>query len=452
MQQMKQSQPRLDRVLSPFRAFAQKESSGGILLLISTVIALVWANSRWGDSYSAFWHLHLSVHLGDFSLSESLHGWINDGLMAMFFFVVGLELKREMIAGELSSRRHAAFPFAAALGGMVVPALIYTLLNAQTVGARGWGIPMATDIAFALAILSLIPRGVPLTLKIFLTALAIADDLGAVLVIAIFYSSDISLENLAIGAVLLTVLIAANALGVRHPLVYAFFGGGVWLAFLFSGVHATVAGVLVAMTIPARSRINSAEFVARTKEVIDEFDRLDDDEVPGESVLGRKRLAGLFELKSAYESCATPLQLLETALHPWVVFFILPLFALANAGVELGSGSSGLITNPITLGVVLGLIVGKQIGITSFAWLAVRLGLAALPAGVTWRQIYGISCLGGIGFTMSIFIATLAFESASLLVAAKTGILLASLLSAVIGWVVVQLSMAKERVSSNEVD
>ena len=372
--------------------------------------------------------------------------------MAMFFFVVGLELKREMIAGELSSRRHAAFPFAAALGGMVVPALIYTLLNAQTVGARGWGIPMATDIAFALAILSLIPRGVPLTLKIFLTALAIADDLGAVLVIAIFYSSDISLENLAIGAVLLTVLIAANALGVRHPLVYAFFGGGVWLAFLFSGVHATVAGVLVAMTIPARSRINSAEFVARTKEVIDEFDRLDDDEVPGESVLGRKRLAGLFELKSAYESCATPLQLLETALHPWVVFFILPLFALANAGVELGSGSSGLITNPITLGVVLGLIVGKQIGITSFAWLAVRLGLAALPAGVTWRQIYGISCLGGIGFTMSIFIATLAFESASLLVAAKTGILLASLLSAVIGWVVVQLSMAKERVSSNEVD
>jgi NhaA family Na+:H+ antiporter len=423
---------RFDRLLLPFRLFIKAEMTAGILLLVSTIVALAWVNSSWGQSYKEFWEVPFSLTFGDWILTEPLLLWINDGLMAMFFFVVGLEIKRELLVGELSSPRGAALPIAAAIGGMLVPALIYVLINAGTPAARGWGIPMATDIAFALGVLVLLGDRAPPALKIFLAALAIADDLGAVLVIALFYTSQISWTNLAMGLLFLLALVVANRFGVRSPMVYGVLGiGGLWLAFLLSGVHPTIAGILAAMTIPARSRINPDEFLSTTRRAIDRFEHSG---AQGEDVLVNKdRQAALLELRMAYEQSTTPLQRLEKALHPWISVVVLPIFALANAGVEITGNFFALLAQPITLGIILGLVLGKQVGITLFSWIAVRLGLASLPRGVTWRHIYGVAWLGGIGFTMSLFISGLAFDNAAAMAEAKTGILTASLIAGCIG-------------------
>ena len=426
----------MERIVRPFQDFAHKQSSGGILLIVATAIALVWANSPWGESYAALWQTKLTVGVGDFSISKDLTHWINDGLMAVFFLVVGLEIKRELLVGELSSVRSAALPIAAALGGAVVPALIYLALNAGTEGAAGWGIPMATDIAFALGVLALLGERAPVALKVFLTALAIVDDIVAVLVIAFFYTSEISWGALAVGGVFLVALAVANLIGVGRTLVYALLGVGLWLAFLVSGIHATIAGVLLALTVPAISFINPGAFLERTRYVLDRFEKAGE---KGENVLtNEERQAALHALNDATYKLEPPLHELEHTLHPWVVFAIMPLFALANAGVPLGGGLGEALSNPVALAIVAGLIFGKQFGITLLAWLAVKSGLSELPAGIGWRHIYGAGWLAGIGFTMSLFISDLAFPDGQLVEAAKLGILAASLIAGVVGWTILR--------------
>ncbi len=358
-----------------------------------TVIALAWANSPWWHSYEQLWALPLGFSAPSYMLSAPLHQWINDGLMAVFFFLVGLEIKREMLVGELASVRLAALPVAAAVGGMIVPALLYVALNAGGPGARGWGIPMATDIAFAIGVLSLLGTRVSPALKVFLTALAIVDDIGAVLVIAIFYSAGIAWDALAAGGALLLLSVLANRLGVRHLGVYLLVGVLLWGCFLASGVHATVAGVLLAMTIPS----------------------------------------------DAAQEGRSPLHRLERGLHVPVAFVIMPLFALSNAGVRLAESLPFAADGALVAGgIVLGLVLGKPLGITLASWLAVRAGAASLPAGAGWAGVRGVSWLGGIGFTMSLFIANLAFEGGPLLNAAKLGILAASLIAGIAGWLLLR--------------
>ena len=425
-----------DRLLRPFQEFASRSAASGILLSLCTVAALAWANSPWSESYAGLWQTKLTAGFGSLALSKPLILWINDGLMAVFFFVVGLEIKREVLAGELSSLKHAALPLAGALGGMIVPALIYTAFNAGGEGARGWGIPMATDIAFALGALALLGDRVPLSLKVFLTALAIVDDIGAVLVIAVFYTSAIWWASLAVGFLFLAMMTGANLAGFRHPLVYILLGIALWIAFLKSGVHATVAGVLMAMTIPSRSRIEAVEFVEYGRGALDDFERAA--ESNPDLLTNQDQQAAIHLLENACELAATPLQRMEHALHPWVSFFIMPVFALANAGVALDGRLASALVAPVSLGVIAGLVLGKQIGITLFSWLAVRTGFAALPEQVTWRQIYGVAWLGGIGFTMSLFIANLAFGDGSSLSEAKLAILTASLVAGVTGWLLLR--------------
>jgi NhaA family Na+:H+ antiporter len=430
----------IDRIVTPFRMFIHSQVSSGLLLMGAALVALVWANSPWSESYTALWETHVSIHVGSLPpIEESILDWINDGLMAMFFFVVGLEIKRELLAGELASPRLAALPLVAAAGGMLLPALIYVGFNAGTPEVSGWGIPMATDIAFSMGILYLLGDRVPSGLKIFLASLAIADDLGAVIAIALFYTSEISYLSLLVGAALLALVAVLNRLGVRSPLVYGVFGiGGVWFAFLFSGVHPTIAGVLMAMMIPANMKIDPEKFVARGRAALDRFESTDH---PAAHVLSnRTRQEALLELDVVTDRASTPLQRLETALHPWVSIVILPLFALANAGVVIDSGVGGVIANPVTVGIILGLVVGKQVGVTLFAWMAVRSGVAQLPSGVRWVHVYGVSWLAGIGFTMSLFIAGLAFVDAAHLSMAKVGVLGASTFAGLVGFSILKKS------------
>ena len=417
----------VEKIVRPFQDFAQKQSSGGILLILATAVALIWANSPWGEGYADLWHTKLTVGIGDFSISKDLTHWINDGLMAVLFLVVGLEIKREVLVGELSSARNAALPVAAAVGGVVVPAAIYLTINAGTEGSAGWGIPMATDIAFALGILALLGERAPVTLKVFLTALAIVDDIVAFLVIAFFHTSEISWGALGVGAAFLAALVVANLIGVGRTLVYAVLGIGLWLCILLSGVHATIAGVLLALTVPAISFINPGAFLDRGRYILDRFERAGE---KGENVLSNEeRQAALYALNHAAYELEPPLHELEHTLHPWVVFAIMPLFALANAGVPLGGGIADALTSPVALGILAGLVVGKQLGITLFAWLAVRSGISELPGGINWRHVYGVGWLAGIGFTMSLFITDLAFSEGSLVDAAKLGILVASVIA-----------------------
>ena len=420
-------------LLRPFQRFFALEVSGSLLLLGCAVVALIAANSPLADDWFHLWETPVTVGVGQFQISNTLHHWINDGLMAVFFFVVGLEIKREVLVGELASARKAALPLAGAVGGMIVPAAIYAAFNAGTDAVRGWGIPMATDIAFALGVLALLGSRAPLVLKVFLTALAIIDDLGAVLVIAIFYTSDLSTTMLATGGIFLAGMFALNLLHVRSPLVYLVFGLGLWLALLQSGVHATIAGVLGALAIPVRRKIAVSEFTGRVHDYLRE---IEEDMKPGLADLTNDQRDAIHSLEQACEAVDTPLNRLEHALHPWVVYLIVPVFALANAGVALDAGIGQALGSPIALGIILGLVLGKQVGVMLFAWLAVRLRLADLPADTTWRELYGVAWLCGIGFTMSLFIGNLAFATPELLDTAKTGILAASLISGVGGWLV----------------
>src|ERR687893_631646 len=432
---VKRARP-VEKIVRPFQEFANRASSSGVLLIAAAIVALVWANSPWGESYTGLWGTKFSIGLGSFSIEEDLTHWINDGLMAVFFLVVGLEIKREILVGELSSPRRAALPIAAAIGGAVLPALIYVVITFGTEGVSGWGIPMATDIAFALGVLALLGERAPLGLKVFMTALAIVDDIVAVMVIALFYTSDVSWGALAVGAAFLVALVAANLAGVGKLLPYALLGTGLWLCFLQSGVHATIAGVLLAMTVPASSYIDTGEFLKRSRGLLDRFERAGE---RGDHVLSNEeRQAVLHALNDTTEELEPPLQEMEHALHPWVVFLIMPLFALVNAGVPLGGDLSETLTSSVALGIVAGLVVGKQLGVTVFAWLAVKSGLSGLPEGVTWRHVYGAGWLAGIGFTMSLFISDLAFASGSLLDTAKLGILVASLIAGLVGWIILR--------------
>jgi len=432
--------PLIERVLGPFERFARREVSGGIVLIACTVIALAWANSAWAASYQALWHLDIVLGASGEFARFTLHELVNDGLMAVFFFLVGLEIKREMLCGELASLRQAALPIAGAVGGMLVPAALYYALNRGTDGAAGWGIPMATDIAFALGVLALLGKRVPAPLKIFLAALAIADDIGAVLVIAVFYSTGVAWGALAAAAALLLVALGANAAGVRRPAAYATIGIVLWMAVLYSGVHATVAGVLLAFTIPSRTRIDEHEFLEESRDALARFDEASVADSSSSSPLVLTNAASqeaLHTLESLCEQAQPPLHRLEKSLHGLVAFGIMPIFALANAGVVLPSAMGNVIGSPITIGVVLGLVLGKPIGITLAAWLAVRLGWAEKPASVAWRTLHGVAWLGGIGFTMSLFVAGLAFtgaDAASQLDAAKLGVLIASLLAGLTGY------------------
>ncbi len=421
----------IENLAKPFQEFARLEASGGILLIGCTVAALLWANSPWAAAYFHLWHTPLTLGFAGAQLSEELHFWINDGLMAIFFLLVGLEIKREVLVGELASRRQAALPIFAALGGMIMPAGCYFLFNRSGPGAAGWGIPMATDIAFALGVLALLGDRVPSSLKVFLAALAIADDIGAVLVIAFFYTAQVSWISLAVAGGFFVALIVMNRIGARHPLIYVVLGLGLWLAFLKSGIHATVAGVLLALTIPTRQRIDGAAFLERTETILDEFRHAD--EAGDEIKASATRSAALDLLAKDCERAESPLLRFEHALAPWIKHGIMPVFALANAGVVLGHDAFGALASPISIGLICGLALGKPLGILSFSWIAIAGGFASLPRAVSWRQVAGVGLLGGIGFTMSLFIANLAFGTGPTLEVAKIGILAASVLSGIAG-------------------
>jgi Na+:H+ antiporter, NhaA family len=413
----------IDMLISPFVSFAKMEAASGILLMASTIAALVWANSPWADSYHAIWNAQATIGFGQFALSETRHEWINDGLMAVFFFLVGLEIKREVLIGELSSLRQAAFPLIAALGGAILPALFYLLVAHSGSAQKGWAIPMATDIAFVLGVLAILGSRIQVSLKIFVTALAIADDLIAVLVIAVFYTERIQVISLFLGLAGVALCLGANTLGVRKPVIYATIGVFVWYAVLKSGVHATVAGVLLAFTIPARTYVDQGSFLKRSRWLIDRFEA-----APPHS---SEAHSAIHSMESQLELIESPLHRIEHALHPWVGFVIMPLFAFSNSGVRILGNVAAAAKHPVSLGIILGLFVGKPLGIWLFARASAKSSLAAVPPELTWGALFGAAWLCGIGFTMSLFIATLAFGDGALLDMSKIGILAASLASGI---------------------
>ena len=431
------------RLREGFGEFLHLEVAGSVVLLAATVAAIVLANSGWHEAFAGIWHIDLGFTLNDFTFDQSILHWIDDGLMALFFFVVGLEIKREIIVGELSTVRKAALPILAALGGMIGPAVIYALVNQGGAGARGWGIPMATDIAFALGVLAILGSRVPTNLKVFLAALAIVDDIGAVIVVAAFYTSQIFWGWLLVGFAALLIVVLLNLLGVESPVPYVFAGTLVWFCFLNSGVHATIAGVLVAFAIPSKARMLPMAFVSWARGKLEEIADFD---VPGEHVLqsdAQQHCAQ--ELQAQARWIQAPLQRMEHAILPLATFAILPLFGLANAGVRVvGYDFLDLILEPVSVGIILGLVFGKQIGIFAMSRLAVLLGVADLPEGVTWRHIYGASVLGGIGFTMSLFISGLAFRAGILQSEAKMAIIVASLIAGVAGYLVLRAAPTVE--------
>ncbi|HEX2866417.1 MAG TPA: Na+/H+ antiporter NhaA [Ignavibacteriales bacterium] len=440
MTKLQMRQKRFKRILQPFQQFIQAETFSGILLLFFTVVALLWTNTGIRDSYFSLWHTHLRFGFGEFLLDESLHFFINDGLMAVFFFLVGLEIKREIMAGELSTPRLAALPVIAALGGMLFPALIYVAFNIGTPSVHGWGIPTATDIAFAIGIMALVGKKVPLGLKVFLAALAIADDMGAVVVIALFYSSGISLFWLFAALAFFALQLLMNRMDVHKNTIYAILGIGLWFALWKTGIHPTIAGVLSAIAIPARTKLPEGNnFTDSARHYLREYDSAP--KAPENPLVTREEQEALLGLVTISEKAQTPLQRIEHKLQPWVSYFIMPLFALANAGVVIGNEISEAYTMPSTIGVMLGLFIGKPLGISLFSFLSVKLGLASLPHGANWRSMLGTGALAGIGFTMSIFIANLAFGTESpFLSFAKIGILSASLLSGLTGWLILRSS------------
>ena len=428
-------------ILHIFNTFFHNESTGGILLLVCAIVAVTLASVPGGEWFESIWTTHASIGIGDFSIEMSLRHWINDALMAIFFFVVGLEIKREMLVGQLSSIKRSALPIVAALGGMLVPAGIYWAFNAgHPESIQGWGIPMATDIAFAIGILSLLGNRVPPSLKVFLTALAIVDDIGAIIVLAIFYPTHaLHLEYLAYAGLILAVLAAFNALKVKNKYLYILPGIAMWYFTFLSGIHATIAGVLLAMVIPSKGSINEIRFQSRISLLLEKFKLTSNRKTIVLTSPEQQHI--IHSMSTELKSVDPLLHRFESKLHPIVTFIIMPLFALANAGVALdfSSISSGGLS-PVTLGIVLGLLIGKPAGIFLFSFVSIRLKLAARPTGVTWTQLLSISVLGGIGFTMSIFINNLAFSSESLVDIGKISILVASASAAILGLLAMSLS------------
>jgi Na+:H+ antiporter, NhaA family len=421
----------IERILRPIEQFARVESASGIVLLAMTIVALIIANSIISDDYLHLLETPLSISVGSSALTHSLADWVSDGLMAVFFFLVGLEIKREFISGELSTIKHASLPIFGALGGMIVPAAIFAFFNSGTANSAGWGIPMATDIAFALGVVTMLGKRVPVSLKVFLVALAIIDDIGAVIVIAIFYTRDIHFDSLITGLSLLGILLGGNAFGVRSRLFYALIGIAVWYAFLQSGVHATVAGVLVAFTVPTKHRINAKEFYEKCVRLLDSFILKSDKE----SILAHEEAKAIVrKIETNCEHVQTPLSRFEQLLGTFVAFVIMPIFVLANAGVRLEGDVASVFSGDLGLGIILGLVLGKPIGIFLFAFLSSKIGLTKLPENTSWLQLLAVGLLGGIGFTMSLFITGLAFTGSGQIADAKLAILVGSVCASLLGW------------------
>lgn len=414
-------------LLGPISSFLRIQAASGILLLLASLAALVWASSPWHVSYEHLWHTPLQIGVGGLTFSRSLHFWINDSLMVVFFFVVGLEIRREIHCGELSTPKRAALPAIAAIGGMIAPALIYHAFNRGTPGEGGWGVPMATDIAFAVGVLALLGKRVPAAVRVLLLALAIIDDIGAILVIAVFYSKGLSWAGLGVAGLGVLGVLLLQALGVRRPAVYVAPGIAIWAGFLKAGIHPTIAGVILGLMTPAKPWFGVRHFLDRTGAALTDFrDRVDAGEDP------QALVPVLDRVSEAQREAVSPVVRLEAALHPWVAYGIMPLFAFANAGVrvngvDLGGGTS----SAVLLGVIVGLCAGKPLGVFISSFLAVKLGIAACPRGVTWRGILVVGLVAGIGFTMAIFIASLAFQAPTMLSVSKLGVLGASALAGV---------------------
>lgn len=423
----------IDNLMAPFVRIIQQEKSAGIMLGVGVVLALILANSPWSEYYFGILDYSFGIHFnGNVYLDYTIHDWINNGLMSVFFFIVGLELKREMIDGELSKPKKAILPIFAAIGGMLVPMLIYLIFNPSGPMAHGWGIPMATDIAFAIGVLYFLGDRVPASLKVFLTALAIIDDLGAVIVIAFFYTSDLSLTYLGIGFGVLGLIYILNKMGLRNMLVYAILGiGGVWFAFLESGVSPTIAAVLVAFTIPADMRVNRKEFVSLLGTTVDNLLKIEGDD---KGTLSEEKLGHIREINRYTNFLTPPLQALEQKMADFVAFFVVPVFALANAGVDLRIDLSELFTTNIVEGITFGLLLGKVIGVVGFTMLLVKLKIATFPSGMNLKNLIGLSLLAAIGFTMSLFISMLAFTDETHILQAKVGIFVASIVAGVSGY------------------
>jgi NhaA family Na+:H+ antiporter len=422
-----------DQILKPTQQFFRKEAASSILLIAATIIALIWVNSDVGETYHRFWHIKVSFTFAHFHISKTLLHWVNDGLMSLFFFTVGLEIKREILVGELATPKKALLPVIAALGGMIVPGLIYIALNVGLPTIHGWGIPVATDIAFALGAVAVFGRRLPVGLRIFLAAFAIADDLGAVVIIAIFYTKEIVWSNLIISLFLILGLAVANFFWIRQTLIYAILGLAVWFFVLGSGVHPTVAGVIVSLFVPARGRYDTDNFLQNVKKITEKFEC--EEQSCGYSILlNQEHLYAVQALELACHDVETPLQRLMHALHPWVAFVILPLFAMGNTGLVFrGIVFSEMVSNPVILGIIFGLVVGKPIGIMLFSYISVKSGMASLPQQVRWSHILGGAMLGGIGFTMSLFLSELSFSDPHIIDYARIAILAGSILSAVFG-------------------
>ena len=419
-------------------SFIHTEEVGALILLAAAAFAVILANSPFSESYGAFWHTHILIETPLFHISEDLQHLVNDALMAIFFFVVGLEIKREILHGELSTFRRASLPVFAAIGGMAAPAFIYFLINPSGESAVGWGIPMATDIAFALGVLALLGRRAPTELRVFLLGLAVVDDLGAISVIAIFYTDTIHWESLGIALAILVTIGVLVRVGIRSLVVFIIMGFLVWYFFLESGIHATAAGVLLAILVPSRVNIDRRDEATLLDNLVHDLQMAIDtgDDQRAEMIVE--------EIEKVTQRAESPLERLETKTHPWVSLVILPIFALANAGITVtGDTLSAATDSTITVGVVLGLLLGNPIGIFGITWIAVRLGIGQLPSGVTWSHILGVSFLAGIGFTVAIFISTIAFDDSGLVTQAKMGIFGASILAAVIGYCLLRFTSGK---------
>lgn len=426
---------KIQRIKAPINQFIRLETSSSIILFGATILALILANSPLNEEFLHLWKKYISIDLPGLELSKPIYKWINDGLMAIFFFVIGLEIKREVLTGELSHIKKASLPLFAAVGGMIFPAVLFTILNTGNVGGEGWGIPMAADIAFSLGILTLLGNRVPTGIKVFLMAFAIIDDLGAVLVIAFFYSTDLIWTNIFIGLAIVALLLVLSHFNYYSK--YIFFIGGVivWTLFLKSGIHATIAGVLMAMTIPLRRKTDSRSFYDKGKKLLDDF--LHECNLNGQkTVLTKKQLHTIDELQELTETTTSPLQHLEHALHGWVSYLIMPIFALANAGVAFSF--SGDTNTAISLNIAISMVIGNVIGIFLFSWLSIKLNVAELPENVSFKQLAAVSFLGGLGFTMSLFINSLAYTDTAIIDSAKMGILFGSLTAGTLGYFAVR--------------
>jgi len=425
--------------LKSIEKFIKVELSGGNLLFAMTLLALLWANSPFSDSYHSFWHHKLTLAVGDFVLSKSLLLWINDGLMAIFFFVIGLEIKREILVGELTSLRKASLPIFAAIGGMIAPIVFFLMINNKTETIDGWGVPMATDIAFTLGILQILGKRAPISLKVFLTAFAIIDDIGAVLVIAIFYSSEIQINLIIYSLAIWLVLLILGIFRFYSKYIFLLAGFVIWVLMLKSGIHPTLAGILLAFTIPVQQKKNVREFIGEIQGKIGILCR--EDPINNKGFLSQDQLDAANDIDDSATAIKSPLQHLETKLHGWVSFIIIPLFALANAGVTF---EGAMFSNfNLSLAIALGLILGKVIGISLLSIISIKLKIADLPDRTTFSHIFGVSFLGGVGFTMSLFISNLAFTDEAFINAAKLGILGGSLVAGILGFTIIR-SMCKE--------